>query len=389
MSDWRPLAETLATSLPDDVPAHWRAAVASIPRHVLVPAFRATSGTPRPMVPAVEALADAYQDSTLFVGPDGNPFLGQARSPSALLRLFAATDIRPGHRVLVAGIDHGYDVALLAHVLGDAAVFAVDPDPAAVDGARTRLAEAGHWPTLGVGLDLPEYGPFDRILVTDEVRHVRWEWARQLGPSGLLGVDIAFGRAAGSRFRLHREVDRLTGRFEPSYRGLGIDRRIMPLPRRWPPLDRATAVAGTTTVSLGQHRDMRWLVWQATVPRPDLMIGSHVVPDVSLLHDVDGSWAEVETVEQDRDRTGPHTPAAGPPSTEPRRTWQGGPGRLWDEVERAHQVWTDLGEPNFTRFGYTATQDRQWLWAARRDSDDPGQQRSDPEAPGTWPVTSP
>ena len=40
---------------------------------------------------------------------------------------------------------------------------------------------------------------------------------------------------------------------------------------------------------------------------------------------------------------------------EPWRVVQGGPRRLWDEIERAHGSWVDLGSPDRERFGLTVT----------------------------------
>lgn len=384
MTDWRPLAEAMAASIDDRLPQHWRDAVASVPRHVLVPEFRLVGEQRSGLVPAVDALDVAYQDRLLFVGRDRAHLFDWSRSPSMLLRLFEATDIQPGHRVLVAGVNRGYDLALLSQVLGDDAVFAADPDPSAVDAARDRLATAGLRPTLGVGWDLPAHGPFDRILVTDEVRAVRWDWAAQLVPGGILGVDIAIGRSAGGRFMLRRESDRLTGGFAPVFRGHAVDRKPSPFPDlNRKPGDRTTATEGTTTLGLWNGAGMEWLMWQASEPRPNLTIGGNGDAVGSYFADVDGSWAEVEVFEQDRRRlrtTGPHTRTTDPtaePYVGPRRTWQGGPARLWDEWERAHQKWTELGEPDWTRFGYTVTQDRQWLWVDNENG------------PATWEIQGP
>jgi protein-L-isoaspartate O-methyltransferase len=385
MTDWRPLAEAMAASIDDRMPQHWRDAVASVPRHVIVPEFRIVGAGPQEgLTPAVDALDVAYQDRLLFVGRDREHLFDWSRPPSMLLRLFEATDIRPGHRVLVAGINRGYDAALLAHVLGDNAVFVVDPDPVVVDETRARLASAGLHPTLGVGWGLPSHGPFDRILVTNEVRAVRWDWAGQLAPGGILGIDIAIGRTAGGRFMLRREGDRLTGGFAPTFRGQPVDRMVSTLPDlHREPGDRSTATEGTTMLGLWQGSTLEWLVWQASAPRPDLTIGGGGDAGGSFFADTDGSWAEVEVFEQDRRRmrtTGPHTRTTDDtvePYTGPRSTWQGGPARLWDEWERAHQIWTDLGEPDWPRFGYTVTEDRQWLWV---DNDENG--------PAAWVVRS-
>lgn len=41
---------------------------------------------------------------------------------------------------------------------------------------------------------------------------------------------------------------------------------------------------------------------------------------------------------------------------------QRGSRRLWNEIERAFAWWILNGTPSYTRFGLTATADRQWVW---------------------------
>jgi hypothetical protein len=60
----------------------------------------------------------------------------------------------------------------------------------------------------------------------------------------------------------------------------------------------------------------------------------------------DGSWAEVHP-------TGEHGR---------RRVEQGGPRRLWDLIESADQTWHDLGRPDWSSFGITATAAEQRVW---------------------------
>ncbi len=39
-----------------------------------------------------------------------------------------------------------------------------------------------------------------------------------------------------------------------------------------------------------------------------------------------------------------------------------GPTPLWPIVERAHELWRDLGSPGWSRLGLTVTADTQWVW---------------------------
>jgi hypothetical protein len=53
---------------------------------------------------------------------------------------------------------------------------------------------------------------------------------------------------------------------------------------------------------------------------------------------------------------------------------QGGPRRLWDIAEDAHQQWQDLGRPSRARFGLTVEPHRQEFWL------------DDPDSPHRWPL---
>lgn len=90
-------------------------------------------------------------------------------SPSTVARLFEALSIDPSDSVLVVGAGVGYTPAVAAAIAGDHNVQAIDIDREIVYEARENLAAAGYEGVLvdrGDGTDgLPEYAPFDRILV--------------------------------------------------------------------------------------------------------------------------------------------------------------------------------------------------------------------------------
>ncbi|WP_254765862.1 protein-L-isoaspartate O-methyltransferase family protein [Salinilacihabitans rarus] len=90
-------------------------------------------------------------------------------SPSTVARLLEALSAREGHSTLVVGAGVGYTAAVLAELVGEANVHAVDIARPVVYEARANLERAGYGGVLVDCRDgargLPEYAPFDRILV--------------------------------------------------------------------------------------------------------------------------------------------------------------------------------------------------------------------------------
>jgi protein-L-isoaspartate(D-aspartate) O-methyltransferase len=90
-------------------------------------------------------------------------------SPSAAARLLEPLDVEPGHDVLVVGVGVGYTAAVVAEIAGGRNVHAIDITRSLVHGARSNLATAGYGDVLvdcRDGADgLPEYAPYDRILL--------------------------------------------------------------------------------------------------------------------------------------------------------------------------------------------------------------------------------
>lgn len=47
---------------------------------------------------------------------------------------------------------------------------------------------------------------------------------------------------------------------------------------------------------------------------------------------------------------------------------QGGPARLWDQMETAYQQWQQIGRPTRDRFGLTIDNGRHTIWLDQPDS---------------------
>jgi len=298
-------------------------------------------------------LAGAYRDEALVTAllPDGHGGLAAVSSstqPSLMVGMLDALDLGNHPRVLEIGTGTGYNAALMCHVLGDAAVYSVDVDPALVDTARARLDSLGHHPLLAVGdgrAGLPGHAPYDRIIATCAFPEVPWAWAEQLVAGGLLLVDVKVGLLAGNLALLRRTPDRLEGRFLPAWAGF-MAVRDRDRPPVWQEADPPVGpTEGETETALDPHPLAASVPWfLAQIGPPPVVTFRRFGPDLAGARFVaaDGAWCAVS-----------------PPDTRGRRsvTW-GGPRCLWDDVERAHALWRAHRRPSWDRIGLTVTPDR-------------------------------
>lgn len=366
---WRPHADALAATV---AVAHrprdeaWLRAVREVPRHMFVPWFyRQPRGGEweRIGIDHPDWLRAVYEDAPLVTAllPDGagHPHVVSSSSkPTLMIRMLDALDVGPGDRVLEVGTGTGYNAGLLSHRLGGDNVYSVDVGARLVDGARARLRELGHTPTLAVGdgrQGLPAHGPYDRIVVTCSVSAVPWSWAEQLRPGGIVLADLKVGLHAGNLALLRRDTDGLNGRFLSRWAGFMSARDADTAPEESADsLDRPLAT-GTTTTRLDPDP------WTALVPWFLSQAGGSAVtgyvrfgPEFAgaRFTTADGSWCEVGPPDEDADRT----------------VRAGGPCEIWRAVETAYREWVDHGSPGWDRLGLTVTRSgehRVWL-------DDPG-----------------
>jgi len=96
--------------------------------------------------------------------------------------------------VLVVGAGVGYTAAILAEIVGETHVHAVDIDRRLVYAARSNLESAGYGGVLVDARDgargLPEYAPFDRILVEAAAIEPPQGLVEQLAPGGKLVLPL-------------------------------------------------------------------------------------------------------------------------------------------------------------------------------------------------------
>ncbi|WP_280535363.1 protein-L-isoaspartate O-methyltransferase [Halopenitus sp. POP-27] len=111
-------------------------------------------------------------------------------APSTVVRMIAALDPSPGEETLVVGAGVGYTAAVLAEIVGARHVHAIDIDREIVHVARSNLSAAGYDAVLvdrrNGSTGLPEYAPFDRILLEAAVADPPRALIEQLDPDGRL-----------------------------------------------------------------------------------------------------------------------------------------------------------------------------------------------------------
>ena len=145
-------------------------------------------------------------------------------APSTAARLLQALALEGDETVLIVGVGVGYTAAVAAEIVGETNVHAIDISRPLVAEARRNLAAAGYDGVLVDCRDgangLPEYAPFDRILleaaVVDPPRALR----EQLDPITLEPL-LVEGEQSGAveRNRMTREDRERAQRRAESRRG--------------------------------------------------------------------------------------------------------------------------------------------------------------------------
>ena len=115
-------------------------------------------------------------------------------APRTVARLLEALAVDDGDDTLVVGVGVGYTAALLAELVGERHVHAVDIARRLVLDARRNLQRADYEGVLvdcRDGADgLPEYAPFDRVLVEASAVRPPRALLDQLAPDGRLVMPL-------------------------------------------------------------------------------------------------------------------------------------------------------------------------------------------------------
>ena len=141
-------------------------------------------------------------------------------APSTAARLLEALAPDADDSVLVVGVGVGYTTAVLAEIVGGRHVQAVDINRQLVYEARNNLSEAGYAEVLvdcRDGADgLPEYAPYDRILLEAAAVRPPEALLDQLSEDGQLVMPLGTATQSISVIDGDGDVQRLGGcAFDP------------------------------------------------------------------------------------------------------------------------------------------------------------------------------
>lgn len=355
----------------------WLAAFRTIPRDPFVPHFF-TQTPDTPGWRLVEPSSPQWRESVYSMAPlitqiDGDDSLtetartGQAvngpatsssSAPTLMGLMLQALDVHDGQTVLEVGTGTGYNTALLCHRLGPDNVTSMDVDPALITRAGERLAALGYIPHLvaGDGRDgCPERAPFDRVIATVGLGRVPVAWIDQTRDGGRLLVPLDRRSCGGLLALLTVHGSRASGPFLPDFGGFmpvrterGHDAALTAFRE----VADHEGTTGSTTLGVEVATDNAHPAeFFATLTVPGggwdhmTFIPDDGGPTETWLGQQDGSWTCHTTTDD-----GTHT------------VRQGGPRRLWDAIEHAHDEWQRLGQPVRERFGLTVEHDHHVLW---------------------------
>ncbi|WP_018790316.1 ATP-grasp peptide maturase system methyltransferase [Salinispora arenicola] len=368
-------AEHLRNRLVNELTGHgwladaWRPAFTAVPRHLFLPRFfrqtpdrsryEAVDGSDPGALELVYSNSvlptqldgdDARWDESRHHGPiDGVPTCSSTQ-PALMAVMLDALDVADGHQVLEVGTGTGYNAALLAHRLGSPLITTVDIDAVLVRRVRQSLATVGYAPTVAAtdgAAGYPGNAPYDRIIATCSVPRVPAVWLTQTRPGGVILTNLH--REIGGGLLLRLTVDE-TG----AASGHLLDDYGAFMPLRSCPTTRTSTLVRAASQASGDVHETHLPgpladdgeAWTALVALllPDVARLDIDRPDgpVQWLVHPDGSWAyhdiSTHTVEQ------------------------GGPRRLWTEVEDLYSRWTAHGKPTRPHIGVTITPTGQRVW---------------------------
>jgi protein-L-isoaspartate(D-aspartate) O-methyltransferase len=115
--------------------------------------------------------------------------------PTTVRMMLDWLEAKPGDKVLDVGSGSGWTTALLANIVGPKGkVYAVELIPELVEFGRENAKKAGvknvQFHQAGREYGLPEFAPYDRILVSAAAQEVPHELLEQLKPHGKMVIPV-------------------------------------------------------------------------------------------------------------------------------------------------------------------------------------------------------
>ncbi|MGW9364775.1 ATP-grasp peptide maturase system methyltransferase [Streptomyces albidoflavus] len=371
----RALTARLAQSGALHTPA-WRQAVESVPREaflhpgVFLPEPR---GRWAPVLadrtPGPEWARLAYSDRSLVTQLDGSLTPDQATTepvpgvptssstePALVLRMLESLEVEEGQEVLEIGTGTGYSTALLCHRLGEDAVTTVEVDPAVARRADEALEGIGvsTWTVTGDGLlGHPPRAPYDRVIAACAVRRVPYAWVRQTRPGGVILTTLGSWAHGAGLAEVSVGAD-----------GTAEGRIIGPVSFMQARAQAQPPVTGDLAARAAYADSER----EVRVPPTALdewtpaFLAQLTVPDAQLVH-ARTAEGEQRTYLFDPGRESFAEFVPGGRGSAGRTVRQGGPVRLWDQVEEVLLAWCDAGSPGIdaARLRVTETAHHYWL----------------------------
>ncbi|MGQ9473025.1 MAG: protein-L-isoaspartate(D-aspartate) O-methyltransferase [Candidatus Caldatribacteriaceae bacterium] len=150
----------------------------------VIAAFRKV---PRHFFVAEECQVWAYNDSPLPIGE------GQTISqPYIVALMLELLEIKPHERVLEIGTGSGYQTALLGELGKE--IYSIERIGVLLENARERLNKLGYRNVFlfqGDGSEgLPQFAPYDKILVSACARKIYPAWEEELVEGGILVLPL-------------------------------------------------------------------------------------------------------------------------------------------------------------------------------------------------------
>ncbi|CAI4168007.1 MULTISPECIES: ATP-grasp peptide maturase system methyltransferase [Streptomyces] len=378
------LAARLAQSGALRTPA-WRQAVESVPREaflhpgVFLPEPR---GRWRPVLagrtPEAEWARLAYSDQSLVTQLDGSLTPDQATTPepvpgvptssstepALVLRMLESLEVEEGMRVLEIGTGTGYSSALLCHRLGEDNVTTVDVDPAVARHADDALESIGvsTWTVTGDGLlGHPPRAPYDRVIATCAVRRVPYTWVRQTRPGGVVLTTLGSWPHGAGLAKVTVGAD-----------GTAEGRIVGPASFMHARAQAQPPVTGDLAARAAYADSEREVCVPPTILEEwtPAFLAQLTVPDAQLVHARTAEGEQQRTYLFDPGRESFAEFAPGPRNAADWTVRQGGPVRLWDQVEEVLLAWRDAGSPGIdaVRLRVTKVAHHYWLDGASAPS---------------------